>query len=650
MVSVRAFRRCGRRLSRAALLCLGMAPAAQAGIVVIGEDLPQEPMVLDRSARQELTYGEVVYKFYGEHKFDALTQLLVGIKSGLFDTETFHAELLAGNLYVDFGLPEKAEVIFDRLLKKDILAQLRAETWYQKASLDYRRESFDSAKRILSSNRTQGLPAELDASRHLMLANIHISDEEFGDALASLYAIPSGTRQSSYATYNMGVAMIRSGHEDEGVRLLASVVNLPEGTAEINALKDRAALAIGLTELKRKNLDRSRAALTRIRADGPFSNEALLALGLTNFERGEYRKALPLWLELIRRPAGHVSVQEALLLAPRAYEELRAMPQALAGYQFAAQTYREELKRVELAIRDIDRKDWLDKLVGQRAEEHVMQDPMAPVKDYSASGGPEMTYLYKLFASHGFAERFREYNELQRLRAKLIKWREEIPALEEAYAMQQAKLQATLPPVRNQLVTLRRRQQELAKQTSELASRIPATLDVNNIKDLASYEQLQWWELVEAIQQELDRYPVSTASNRYRERLRRTRGVLLYDIAKDAPQNRNAQYEQAVLNIEQAELGALRTEAVERLVRDATLHIRGDLGSRIGKHSSRIDAMITETGRLLDVLGQILKNDALRVLAQSRIQLGNQLGEAHLAMARLQDASVVERLEQGAPQ
>jgi hypothetical protein len=44
-------------------------------------------------------------------------------------------------------------------------------------------------------------------------------------------------------------------------------------------------------------------------------------------------------------------------------------------------------------------------------------------------------------------------------------------------------------------------------------------------------------------------------------------------------------------------------------------------------------------------LGQLLKNDALRVLAQNRIQLGEQLAEAHLAMARVQDTSFSERLQ-----
>jgi len=639
-----------RQLRRSTLVagtCLLLTPPLMAGIVIIGDDLPPEPMVLDDAARQELAYGEILFNFYSDNKFDAMTRLTAGQKTGLFGENTTQPELMLGSLYVDLGIPDKAESIFDRLLEKDILAQQRAETWLKKAGLDYRRGNKASAARILSSDKVRGLSVESDARRHLMLANIRIEEGEFGEALASLYAIPPGTREGSYATYNMGVAMIRSEHTDEGVQLLMSVVNLPEGNEEINALKDRAALTVGLTELQRKNLDASRAALARIRADGPFSNEALLALGLTNFERQDYKKAIPLWLELVRRNPGHTSVQEALMLAPRAYEELRAMPQALAGYQFAAQSYREELKRVELAIRDIDRKGWLEKLVGQKSELQVSIDPMAPVRDYSASEGPEMTYLYKLFASHDFAERFKEYNELQRLRNMLVRWRDEIPALEQAYANQQTRLQSVLPTVRDRLISLKRKQQQLSERSALLLSEISPVLDMRQVEDLASFEQLQQWEVVSALHERVSRNP-SSVSSQYRERLRRVRGLLLYDIATDAPQNRSNQQKQASETSQLADLAGMRTAAVEQLVKDATVQLRGDLGRRIGSRARQIDSMIADTDKLLDQLGQILKNDALRVLAQSRIQLGNQLGEAHLAMARMQDASVVQKLEQGA--
>jgi len=627
-----------------------MAAASQAAIIIMGNDLPTEPMPLGIEEQRYLEFGSVTYDFYSDHRFAALNKLLVNRKEGLFDADTEYAELILGTLYVSFGLPEQADAIFNRLLEKDILAQTRARTWLEKAMLEYRRGRFENAADVLASDRTDGLPPEEDARRHLVLANIRIQQGEFGEALASLHAIPGRSLEGGYATYNMGVAMIRADHVGDGVQMLQSVMNMDAGDEEINALKDRAALAIGLTELKRKNFDASREALLTIRADGPFSNEALLALGLTNYERKQYKKSLPVLLELVRRNSSHNSVQEALMLAPRAYEELGALPQALAGYQFAAQSYREELKQVERAIRNIDDPSWIDQLMGDSGAELNNTDPMAARSSYSINGGPEMGYLYKLFASHEFNELFQQYVELDRTLMHLRNWQQEMPALMQAFVNQQSKLGANLPGVKSNLVQVRGSQRQLGEKAADLSVNIPQTLDMRNPQDLASLPQLIMWEKIQQIEAALDGRPSSVSTRAYQERVRRARGLLLFTIAEDAHANREKQFEYSTRLLEQTDLLAVRAESVEQLVKDATLHVRGDIASKLNAKTGQIENLIQQTEDLMQQMGQVLKNNALRVLAQSRRRLGDQLGEAHLAMARLQDASVVEKIEQGIAQ
>jgi tetratricopeptide (TPR) repeat protein len=640
---VGSIRRLARSLLPAAItLAMAATVPAQASLLIIGNDLPMEPMPLDLESKRYLAFNEATYLFYADRQFEAITQLVVNQKRGLFNHDTEYAELMLGELYVNFGLPDQAEEIFNRLLKKDILAQLRAETWLHKAALHYRRGQLQEAASVLASSRTDGLRAEKNAQRHLMLANIRISQEEFGDALASLYAIPSGTREGAYATYNMGVAMIRANHVDEGVRMLSGVLNLPPGDDEINALKDRAALAIGLTELQRRRFDQARTALLRVRADGPFSNEALLALGLSNFERREFRRALPLWLELVRRNPSHQSVQEALLLAPRAYEELGALPQALAGYRFAAETLRDELRQVELAIRNVGDNNWLERIKELDRQRGSNRDPMSTASHYSANAGPEMPYLYRLFASHDFSEQFRQFMELDRILFLLIVWRDSIPAMEQAWSNQVASLNSALPKARNELVTLRKLQQEYGGMAADLMVNIPHRLDMRRPQDLADFPQLEQWELITALDAHTANLP---SSSPIRERLRRVRGVALYEIASAAPQNRRQQQRDIAQGVEDIDLIGVRIAAVEQLIRDASLHIRSDLGSRLSQRRQGVDDMIATTESLMAQLDQMLKNDALRVLAQNRVQLGEQLAEAHLAMARVQDSSFSERLQ-----
>ena len=626
-------------------LASSISLGASASLLIIGDDLPVEPMPLDIESQRYLAFNEATFAFYSDQQFEAMTQLLANQKRGLFNHDTEYAELMLGELYVNFGLAEQAEDIFNRLLKKDILAQLRAETWLHKAALNYRRGQLDQAAEVLSSKRTDGLASEKNARRHLMLANIRISQEEFGEALASLHAIPAGTREGAYATYNMGVAMIRANHIDDGVRMLSGVLNLPPGDEENNALKDRAALAIGLTQLKRGQVEQARAALIRVRADGPFSNEALLALGLSNFERKEYKRALPLWLELVRRNPSHQSVQEALLLAPRAYEELGAMPQALAGYRFAAETLRDELRQVELAIRNVDEMNWLDRLKSHDKASNMNRDPMATTGSYSADAGPEMPYLYRLFASHDFAEQFRQYMELDRIHSLLLDWRQSVPAMEQAWNNQLASLQASLPNSRARLLALKKLQQEVGARTADLQVNMPQGLDMKRPQDLADFDQLVRWEIISEFDRQTRGLPASSSQ---RERVRRVKGVLLYNIASSAPQNRQQQQSDVGTAMEDIDIVGMRIAAVEQLIRDASLHIRSDLGNRLNSRRQDIDRMISETEKLMAQLGQLLKNDALRVLAENRIQLGEQLAEAHLAMARVQDTSFSERLQEKA--
>ena len=633
-----------RGLSALAALALLLPGANQAETtsLVLFDEMDTGPMELGIEEHRYLSFGGIIFDYYSDRRFGSLTSLLVNRETGLFNEDTEYAELLLGDLYVDFGLAPEAEEIFDRLLQRDILAQTRAETWLHKASLDYRSGNIDSAIRILEGPHMRALRDEVQSRRRLMLANAYMQQEKFSEAMKHLNEVPSGGSAIAYATYNMGVAQIRTGAIDEGIRVLMRAVNLPTGDEEINALKDRAALAIGLTELQRGNPTQARNALLRVRADGPFSNEALMALGLANYERGEPRSALPLWLELVRRDHGHTSVQEALMLAPRAYEDLGAIPQALAGYQYAAESFRRELREVELAIRNIDRENWISSLLDESDRQDINQDPMGYLTSQGIALGQEMHYLHQLFASHSFAENFRQYQQLQRLRELLLRWANELPALRETHANRQNKLDTVLPTVRARLVEISRKQQQVAEQAQDVAMSIPYHLDIDDTLDLASVPRAIMWQRI----QELEALARSSGNRRDQERLRRVRGLLLWDIAHDAEEHREEQREQSNSLLEETEIAALRIRAVEQLVRDGSLARQDNLGEKLTDKAALVEELITDAGTAMAQLEQILKNDALRVLAHTRRHLSEHLGEAHLSIARIQDQSATQRREQ----
>ena len=157
------------------LLAINLSPA-QAAKVEFFDDIDTGPQILGEEEHRYLAFGEVMYDYYREANFDAINLLLVNQQQQLFSEDTDYAELVLGDLYVTYGLPGKAETIFNRLLAKDILSRTRAQTWLHKAALHYREGNYTDAAMILDGENMKGLEPVDEARRRLMLANIFMAE------------------------------------------------------------------------------------------------------------------------------------------------------------------------------------------------------------------------------------------------------------------------------------------------------------------------------------------------------------------------------------------------------------------------------------------------------------------------------------------
>ena len=104
-----ASHRRGARLTVAALAlcaCFAGVTDAQAGKKKKGTTV------------KDLYYGEVLFHFYQQHDFEALTKLLVARHAARLPNHTEEAELLLGGLYLAYGQHEQAGAIFARLLNE----------------------------------------------------------------------------------------------------------------------------------------------------------------------------------------------------------------------------------------------------------------------------------------------------------------------------------------------------------------------------------------------------------------------------------------------------------------------------------------------------------------------------------------------------
>src|SRR5690554_7697352 len=68
-------RRSWRRALLPAVLVAGaIAINSQAALLVIGGDMPTEPMPLDLESKRYLAFNESIYAFYGDQQFSAMTR------------------------------------------------------------------------------------------------------------------------------------------------------------------------------------------------------------------------------------------------------------------------------------------------------------------------------------------------------------------------------------------------------------------------------------------------------------------------------------------------------------------------------------------------------------------------------------------------
>lgn len=590
---------------------------------------------------RQYAYGELMYSYYQGQYFQSTNQILMYKASGLFDDRNAAIDLLLGDLYTALKMPEQAEAVFSRLEKnQNVLSSTRNEVWLRKARLHYREGQHEKAIAILSAPPAN-LNRDIDVERRLMLANMLMTAGQFDRAQVELAPVQTESVLALYARFNLGVALLRSGKAETGLPLLRRVVQNAMGDQERLAIRDRAALAMAFHHLQNNQSDQAREILGAIRLDGPYSNQALLALGYAHYAKGDFKRSLVPWLELMQRNPADPVVQEAMLLAPRSYEELRAHQQAAVGYRFAGDKLRQQLKTLEKVAVQIQGNDWLDQLSGE-ATLSVGNDPMADVAMITPAANAETAFLFRLFATHTFTEHYRQYLQLRRLAGHLDQ------RIRDADALQQQADRITV--LATKAAATKQRLPELAKLTADFAARqddihkrAVNVIDSTDLEQLADAATLERLRKLNAMEEQALRMGNTPADQQVRERVRRNKGSLLWDIAQNIPQTRERIFRDI------AESGALldmtrsKLNATEAAVQDIERLAASNPGQKARQLASRLREKRVELDGAMTTERKVLTSLAVKVLNQEREQLNTQLADAYLATARLQDAGTATK-------
>ena len=396
--------------SRLCLLLVFLTPVA------LGATDRSEPIVV-----QDPQYGEVLFYFYQEDYFPALVRLLAAKEQERLTHHADEAELLLGGMYLSYGHHLEAAEIFERLLADNVDADIRDRTWFFLAKIWYQRGYLEKAQEALSY--IQGdLPEHIQREALMLDAQILLDAGEYDVAIAKLQNWNGRTEWASYAKFNIGVALVRSGRVDAAAKLLNDLGDMDPFNEELTSLRDKANLALGYALLQDGQPYAAKSPLQRVRLEGPFSNKALLGVGWADAEMDNYDRALVPWMELRGRDLLDSAVQESMLAIPYAMAKLDSISQAADHYLNAIEAFYEEANRLDRTIDHIESGEFFD--------EFIANDPLDSTGWYwrleELPEGPEARYLFHLLATHEFQEGLKNYRDLSYLYRNLDTWQQNI--------------------------------------------------------------------------------------------------------------------------------------------------------------------------------------------------------------------------------
>ncbi len=400
----------GRFIAVALGFCLALTP-----LTAVSRDEP-EPIVV-----QDLHYGEVLYYFYQEDYFPAIVRLLAAQSQSQLENHLDDSELLLGGMYLSYGHHLEAAQIFERLLADNVNTEVRDRTWFFLAKIWRQRGYLEESQQAL--DRIEGeLERNIRREANMLRAQLLIDRGEYDAAIELLENWRGRTEWASYARFNLGVALVRSGRVDEAAVILEELGEMNPFNEELTSLRDKANLALGYALLQDGQPDAARPALQRVRLEGPFSNKALLGVGWADAENERYQRALVPWMELRSRDLLDPAVQESMLAIPYALAELDAISQAADHYLNAIEAFYEETYRIDRTIDHLESGTFFD--------EFIEDDPLDSTGWYwrldELPEGPEARYLFHLLSTHEFQEGLKNYRDLNYMYENLEVWQQSV--------------------------------------------------------------------------------------------------------------------------------------------------------------------------------------------------------------------------------
>lgn len=407
---------------------------------------------------KDLYFGEAFYYAYQDNYVDAISRLDIGF--GKFDgldnpnLDPLHFQLgysrfSVGDFELSYRMPQRAERAIKAIFESNADQLVRNEAAYRLAHIFLQEGEAENALQSIEQI-TGKIPENIREDELFLRAQIYMANGKFADAAKNLQEFQNTKSYKGFAAYNLGVALIKSGQEKQGLDQLDKAGQISGDDEVTLSIRDKANLALGYRLIDAKQPELAKRYLDRVRLSGPFSNKALLGSGWADVALGSFDRALVPWSVLVKRNVADKSVQESMLGVPYAYAKLNLPGKAALLYGRALEGFEKELTKLDASIKSVREGKFLQALL----REELKQDGNWIAKLRSLPETPETYYLLELMASDDFQESLKNYLDLDDLLKRLESWDEDLNAYQEIISLRRQYYESLLPNIDKQFLAL----------------------------------------------------------------------------------------------------------------------------------------------------------------------------------------------------
>jgi hypothetical protein len=482
---------------------------------------------------KDLYFGEALYYSFQGDWFDSIARLdtelgqFHGLDEPELDSLYYHinqAEFAVGDFELAYRMHYRAGRAITAVIEGNVEEPVRNEAIFRLARIYFQKDQPENA--LHAVERIRGtVPERIRDDLTFLRAQIYLANGRFAEAARILRELQSTKSLEGFATYNLGIALLRDGKEQDGRQYLDRTGQIASNSPSTQAIKDKSNLVLGYKLLDENNFEGAKQVLDRVRLSGPFSNRALLGSGWADVSQERFDRALVPWSILIQREVTDSAVQEAMLAVPYAYAKLNVHSRAALMYGSALDAFGMEVDKLGASIKSIREGRFLQALV----REELKQDANWVVKLRNLPETPETYYLLELMASHDFQESLKNYLDLEELRKKLAVWAEDLNAFEEIIGQRRAYYHPLLPEIDREFRRLDSQMRLRLEQRDRVEQRLKGMLVAPRPDYLATAEERIFGEQIAHLEQAL--YAGGAAvPPEIEARIRRLRGILDWNI------------------------------------------------------------------------------------------------------------------------